>query len=85
MAGYEEANTPSRDPRPAPRAIEPGGAKMNMEQVTTFIDRNSQENLVCLSPRLKVLIAQVGGCQTEHVEAVIKRVMFEILNQIQKW
>ena len=44
------------------------------------IDRQAQENTVVLSPRLSHLIAQVGGCQTAHVEAVIKRVLFEVFS-----
>ena len=47
---------------------------------SSYIDRNAQENTVVLSPRLRGLIAQVGGCQTEHVEAVIRRVLFEVFN-----
>ena len=47
---------------------------------TSYIDRNAQENTVVLSPRLRGLIAQVGGCQTEHVEAVIRRVLYEVFN-----
>lgn len=71
----------------APRAIRSSvgvaGLAANAKTVgphTSYLDGNAQENMVVLSPRLRTLIAQVGGCQTEHVEAVIRRVLYEVLN-----
>jgi hypothetical protein len=80
---YGETPTPRAIPR-GPEA-ETGCAKLNSSELVSFLDRNGQENLVCLSPRLKALIAQVGGCQTEHVEAVIRRVLYEVLSVTQKY
>lgn len=42
---------------------------------------NSPEKSVVLSPRLQQLIRDVGGCQTEQVEAMVRRVMYELLSR----
>ena len=69
----------------APTAIPPAAGQLGQYKAarsteTSYIDRNAQENTVVLSPRLRGLIAQVGGCQTERVEAVIRRVLYEVFN-----
>jgi len=46
---------------------------------TSYIAPNAPESAVVLSPRMRKLIAQVGGCQTSQVEAVIRRVIYEVL------
>jgi hypothetical protein len=79
-------DSPAETPRRAPQALgaEYGGANCNKvaRPDWSYIDRNAQENTVVLSDRLRELIAQVGGCQTAHVEAVIRRVMYEVLQSI---
>jgi hypothetical protein len=54
------------------------GLKVKQRREFSYLD--SPEGGVVLSHRLRSLIHQVGGCQVEQVEAVIKRLMFEILS-----
>lgn len=46
----------------------------------SFIE-NSPEKSVVLSPRLEELIREVGGCQTEQLAALVRRVMYEFLSR----
>lgn len=59
-------------------AVRRGG--IGIGNIVTYIE-NSPEKSVVLSPRLQQLIRDVAGCQTEQVEAVIRRVMFELLSR----
>ena len=42
---------------------------------------HAPDNQVVLSPRLEQLVRRVGGCQTEQVLAVVRRIMYEVLQQ----
>lgn len=81
-------NAPPGAECPAPRVVETvdpsakltrrGGIGIG-DQIT-YIE-NSPEKSVVLSPRLQRLIRDVGGCQAEQVEAVVRRVMYELLTR----
>ena len=42
---------------------------------------DAPERLVVLSPRLEHLARQIGGCQTEEVLALVRRIMYEVIKQ----
>jgi len=64
----------------APSGYPVDSARIKVKERREFSYLDSPEGGVVLSHRLRSLIHQVGGCQTEQVEAVIKRLMFEILS-----
>jgi len=53
---------------------------MGVADRKTYIE-NSPEKSVVLSPRLEELIREVGGCQTEQLAALVRRVMYEFLSR----
>lgn len=74
----------------APRRREPGsGGLLAARDECAKEARNSQisfiadipENQVILSPRLEQLVCEVGGCQTEQLRALVRRVMFEVISK----
>ena len=79
----EEIGYATEAPRPTGglrSAINAGAKSVGTPFDISYVDRNSQENTVVLSSRLTYLIGQVGGCQTSQVEAVIRRVLYEVLS-----
>lgn len=44
----------------------------------SYIDRAPDKQVV-LSQRLEYLARQVGGCQTEEVLALVRRIMYEVI------
>jgi hypothetical protein len=74
-----EARTPATD---APRMMPPGGEcpKEMRPRDVSYIDHNPDKQVV-LSPRLEELARRIGGCQTEEVLALVRRIMFEVISQ----
>jgi hypothetical protein len=72
-----------RPPQPMPEAtmaMQKECAKEASGRDASYIDRNPDKQVV-LSPRLEQLARQVGGCQTEEVLALVRRIMFEVISQ----
>ena len=46
----------------------------------SYIDREPDKQVV-LSQRLEELARRIGGCQTEEVLALVRRIMFEVISQ----
>ena len=45
----------------------------------SYID-HQPDNQVVLSNRLEQLVRRVGGCQTDEVRALVRRIMYEVLS-----
>jgi len=75
-----EAEMPAMD-RP-PSAMTPGMAgeqpRLKQSHETSYIDYQP-DNQVVLSARLEQLVRRVGGCQTDEVLALVRRIMYEVL------
>jgi hypothetical protein len=79
-----EATMPAMDaPRSAmtPGAVAGMGEQVRLKQSheTSYID-HQPDNQVVLSPRLEQLVRRVGGCQTDEVLALVRRIMYEMLS-----
>ena len=75
----------ARMPTPAteaPRAMLAGAecAKEALPRDVSYIDHNPDKQVV-LSPRLEELARRIGGCQTEEVLALVRRIMFEVISR----
>ena len=55
-------------------------AKEARSEDTTYLDR-SPDNQVVLSGRLEYLARKVGGCQTDEVLALVRRIMYEVIQK----
>jgi hypothetical protein len=65
-----------------PSMLAPPGAsdvKMARPDEITYID-HQPDNQVVLSPRLEQLARRIGGCQTDEVLALVRRIMYEMLS-----
>jgi hypothetical protein len=54
-------------------------AKIAHPRHLTYIDPQP-DNQVVLSPRLEQLARRIGGCQTDEVLALVRRIMYEMLS-----
>jgi hypothetical protein len=73
----------AEQPRMPQSAMTPGmfaevGSKLKSAHETSYID-HQPDNQVVLSPRLEQLVRRVGGCQTEEVLALVRRIIYEAL------
>ena len=62
-----------------PSDLKEAGA-IGLGQEISFIAQ-APENQVVLSNRLEYLAREVGGCQTDQVLALVRRIMFEVISQ----
>lgn len=69
-------------PMQPPSALTPGMdcAREIRPRDVTYIEPQPDKQVV-LSPRLEQLAREVGGCQTEQVLALVRRIMFEVITQ----
>lgn len=81
--------TEARCPEPATEAVRRAprnmlaGAEAGNKEIradVSYID-TAPEKQVVLSDRLEYLARRVGGCQTEELLALLRRVMFETIAQ----
>jgi|HubBroStandDraft_4_1064222.scaffolds.fasta_scaffold1006133_1 hypothetical protein len=56
-----------------------GNVKEVVRRDMSHIDHNP-DNQVVLSQRLEQLCRRVGGCQTDELLALVRRVMYEVLS-----
>lgn len=73
----------ARAARSGPQGLQAGGecAKDPESPDITRIEYNSPENAVVLSRKLEQLARRVGGCQTDELLALLRRIMFEVIQQ----
>lgn len=79
-----EAGMPQTDmPRSAmaPQMVAEAGSmlKQSRSSETSYID-HQPDNQVVLSARLEQLARRIGGCQTDEVLALVRRIMYEVLS-----
>lgn len=74
----DEARTPAPS-NPSMLAGSETGMSKAVHDVS-YIDR-APDNQVVLSERLEHLLRRVGGCQTEELRALVRRVMYEVISQ----
>lgn len=55
------------------------GSKLKSAHEISHID-HQPDNQVVLSARLEQLVRRVGGCQTDEVLALVRRIMYEVLS-----
>ena len=64
------------------RAMAPSTNECNAKEArsteVSYIERNPASQVV-LSPRLEQAVRRVGGCQTEEVLALVRQIMYEVL------
>jgi hypothetical protein len=53
--------------------------KLKQSHDTSYID-HQPDNQVVLSQRLEQLARRIGGCQTDEVLALVRRIMYEVLS-----
>ena len=51
----------------------------------SYIDTRSPESQVVLSKRLEYLVRRIGGCQTEEVLTLVKRLVYEAIRAQRKY
>ena len=72
----------ARCPAPTMDMIAAAGecAKEEHRRDVSYID-NAPDSQVVLSQRLEYLARRVGGCQTDELLALLRRVMYEAISQ----
>lgn len=77
-----DENQVARRPETIPGGSMPAQdcAKEARPREASYIDHNPDKQVV-LSPRLEQLAREVGGCQTDQVLALVRRIMFEVISQ----
>jgi hypothetical protein len=77
---------PSIQRAPLPGGDSPAGARgetlRNQAKAEASADQisyieSAPENQVQLSPRMEYLARRIGGCQTDEVMALVRRILFE--------
>jgi len=86
----------NQDEARCPAPSTPAGAEYNLNQAVagqlkeprgrdvSYID-HAPDNQVILSQRLEHLCRRVGGCQTDELLALVRRVMYEVLATSKKY
>lgn len=76
-----EARTPAPAMPPSNMLAGADCAKEAEAHDISRIEYQSPENAVVLSRKLERLARRVGGCQTDELLALLRRIMFEVISQ----
>lgn len=83
MNEENEAQCPAPTMEPPRNMLAGAGmdcAKEARPRDVSYIDREP-DNQVVLSKRLEYLARRVGGCQTDELLALLRRIMYEVISQ----